>query len=58
MCCPSRRGILYSFKYSTDGGYPSGVLALDAADNAYGTTEQAGDPNCLCGTVFEITQTR
>ena len=47
--------VLYSFLYSTDGGYPYGGLALDAAGALYGTTSEAGDPNCLCGTVFKVT---
>lgn len=47
--------ILYNFTYSTDGGYPYGSLVRDAAGNLYGTSSQAGDPSCLCGTVFKIT---
>ena len=47
--------ILYSFTYSSDGGLPYGSLARDSAGNLYGTTNQGGDPICLCGTVFKIT---
>jgi uncharacterized repeat protein (TIGR03803 family) len=43
---------------STDGGYPQGSLAFDAAGNFYGTTNVGGNSgNCSpgCGTVFQLT---
>ena len=46
---------VYSFTYSSDGGLPYGTLARDSAGNLYGTTNQGGDPVCLCGTVYKIT---
>jgi uncharacterized repeat protein (TIGR03803 family) len=30
-------------------------VALDNAGNLYGTTNQGGNPQCMCGTVFELT---
>jgi uncharacterized repeat protein (TIGR03803 family) len=38
---------------STDGAQPFSALALDAAENLYGTTGQGGS-RCGCGTVFEL----
>jgi uncharacterized repeat protein (TIGR03803 family) len=38
----------------SDGSHPSGPLAMDAANNLYGTTI-AGGAGCFCGTVFRIT---
>lgn len=51
--------VLYSFQGGTDGAFPQGQLAVDAAGNVYGTTteEGAGNTNCNpfnCGTVFEL----
>jgi len=49
---------LYSFKGGTDGGYPSGPIARDAAGNLYGETAYGGHPSCFppygCGTVFKL----
>jgi uncharacterized repeat protein (TIGR03803 family) len=48
--------ILYSFMRRTDGSSPWGGVVVDTAGNIYGTTTYAGDPICLCGTVFELSQ--
>jgi uncharacterized repeat protein (TIGR03803 family) len=51
--------VLHSFnKNGTDGYYPWGGLAIDAAGNLYGTTEAGGSSTCaiglFCGTVFKL----
>ena len=55
-----RRGytenVLHSFDGSPDGAYPFGGLVTDKAGNLYGTTEDGGDTNCACGTVFKLTR--
>jgi uncharacterized repeat protein (TIGR03803 family) len=43
--------VLYAFRGS-DGAYPSTGLALDAAGNLYGVTDEGGANNC--GVVFEL----
>ena len=54
---PTSHGIwtytmLHSFQYKTDGGSPSGGMAIDAAGNLYGTTAYGGTDDA--GTVFEL----
>jgi uncharacterized repeat protein (TIGR03803 family) len=53
--------VLHSFNGGADGEYPLAGLALDAAGNLYGTTEEGGGTACGgsgCGIVFEIETTR
>jgi len=52
--------VVYSFTGGTDGGYPSGELALDGSGNLYGTASQGGafpscsdEPNCG-GVIYKI----
>jgi uncharacterized repeat protein (TIGR03803 family) len=45
--------LIHSFTGATDGGYPSGALAVDASGNIYGTTFLGGMYGN--GTVFEFT---
>jgi uncharacterized repeat protein (TIGR03803 family) len=53
--------VLHAFTGGTDGAWPDGGLAIDAAGNLYGTTQDGGDFNCVyngvkgCGVVFKIT---
>lgn len=59
-----RRGnesVVYQFRGSSDGAFPSTELLLDEADNLYGTARGGGittDPSCNfihgCGVVFKI----
>jgi hypothetical protein len=59
---PWTLAVLHEFAgYPTDGGYPSGALALDRAGVVYGTTSEGGAGACFdagtfigCGTVFAI----
>jgi uncharacterized repeat protein (TIGR03803 family) len=50
--------VLYTFRYGTDGGYPSGTMVFDGAGNLYGTTTSGGNRSCGsvdgCGVVFEL----
>jgi uncharacterized repeat protein (TIGR03803 family) len=51
--------VLYSFTGGGDGKFPEGRLALDAADNLYGTTSEGGFVNCDnltdgCGVIFKL----
>jgi uncharacterized repeat protein (TIGR03803 family) len=45
--------LIHSFTGATDGGYPSGALAVDSSGNVYGTTFVGGLYGN--GTVFEFT---
>jgi hypothetical protein len=53
---------LHDFQCGGDGGVPLGNVALDAADNVYGTTSNEGNlsngcaENIGCGTVFKLTR--
>lgn len=55
--------VLYTFKYSTDGGKTTGGLVQDSSGNLYGVAEVGGDLNCKygstgflgCGVVFKVT---
>jgi uncharacterized repeat protein (TIGR03803 family) len=51
--------VLYTFTGGSDGGFPSGSLALDAAGALYGTASSGGSLSCNdgtgCGTVFKLT---
>jgi uncharacterized repeat protein (TIGR03803 family) len=55
---PGRGGWTYSdrhdFTGGSDGGYPSGAVAVDADGNLYGTAVYGGASNY--GVIFEITQ--
>jgi len=46
---------LYNFTGGLDGGNPIGGVAIDAAGNLYGTTEDGGNAPGLGGTVWELT---
>jgi uncharacterized repeat protein (TIGR03803 family) len=49
--------VLHSFGAAGDGSIPYGGLILDAAGNAYGTTQTGGPNACIglgCGIVFEL----
>jgi uncharacterized repeat protein (TIGR03803 family) len=50
---------LYDFAGAADGGYPTGILVMDASGNLYGTTNEGGTYTEYCeygcGVVFEIT---
>ena len=43
--------VLYSFQNKTDGSNPQVSLFLNGI---YGTTFLGGDPNCACGTIFQL----
>jgi len=49
---------LYNFTGGSDGGIPAASVVRDPAGNFYGTTEYAGDLNCLapqgCGVVYKL----
>jgi len=45
---------LYSFTGGSDGGNPIGGVAIDAAGNLYGTTEDGGSGASGGGTVWEL----
>jgi uncharacterized repeat protein (TIGR03803 family) len=47
---------LYEFTNGPDGATPLGGVVVDKEGNVYGTTSRGGDPTCMCGTVFEISQ--
>lgn len=54
-----KKTVLHNFANFPDGAYPTGGLAIDAANNLYGTAWQGGDPNCAyptsgCGTVYKV----
>jgi uncharacterized repeat protein (TIGR03803 family) len=46
--------VIYGFSGLTDGAEPEGKLLFDSAGNLYGTTYTAGDPDCTCGVVYEL----
>ena len=55
------KNILHTFPGNkSDGGYPVGTLAIDAAGNLYGVTEQGGSGPCNtilgggCGVVYRL----
>jgi uncharacterized repeat protein (TIGR03803 family) len=50
--CASTETVLYRFKGNSDGFYPTGDLAFDAAGNLYGTTTQGGSVGP--GIVYEL----
>ena len=57
---PSQGGwtetVLYNFGQSpSDGMSPNGNLIIDRAGNIIGTTFGGGNPDCLCGTIFQLT---
>lgn len=57
---PSQGGwtetVLHNFGQSqSDGMLPNGNLVIDHAGNIIGTTVSGGDPNCRCGTIFQLT---
>jgi uncharacterized repeat protein (TIGR03803 family) len=47
--------ILYRFKGRDDGSGPFAGVIFDAHGALYGTTLNAGNPKCVCGTVFKLT---
>jgi uncharacterized repeat protein (TIGR03803 family) len=50
--------VLHSFTGGTDGRDPEASLIADVRGALYGTTDDAGSPNCHgggCGTVFKLT---
>jgi uncharacterized repeat protein (TIGR03803 family) len=53
--------VIYRFKGSTDGAFPTSALVLDAAGNLYGSAQWGGITTCNppygCGTVFKLTPT-
>jgi uncharacterized repeat protein (TIGR03803 family) len=58
---PSQGGwsesVLYNFGQSqSDGISPNGNLVINDAGNIIGTTVGGGDPDCQCGTVFQLTR--
>jgi uncharacterized repeat protein (TIGR03803 family) len=46
--------VLYTLTDPSDGSAIQGNLVLDAEGNLYGATEQRGNLECECGTVFEL----
>jgi len=50
--------VFYSFSASTDGDYPApyGALAVDLHGNLYGIQQEAGDPTCNCGAIYQLTR--
>jgi uncharacterized repeat protein (TIGR03803 family) len=49
--------VLYKFKGKRDGAAPLAGMIFDRHGALYGTTYNAGDPACSCGTVFELVST-
>jgi hypothetical protein len=47
--------VLYTFNGSTDGGFPSGGVILDAAGHVYGTTNSYGNG---FGVLYELTSSK
>jgi len=47
--------ILYTFQGGTDGEFPQANPSLDSSGNLFGTAYLGGDPDCRCGTVYELT---
>ena len=56
-----KQTVLHTFGGSSDGRYPSGSLAFDAAGNLYGTTQGGGaysnGTNSSGGTVYQVSPT-
>jgi len=46
--------VLYNFDGGPHGGCPASALAKGKNGNLIGTTYYGGDPNCACGTVYEL----
>jgi hypothetical protein len=53
-----QESVLYSFQGGTDGQYPLGRTAFDAAGNLYGVTQSGGSSTCTsygyCGIVYQL----
>ena len=50
-----KQTVLHTFTGGADGAVGSlGPLFLDKKGNLFGVAELAGDPTCLCGTVFKL----
>jgi len=46
---------LWDFNFKTGGSYPQGGLIEASDGKLYGTTLNSAQPDCSCGTVFQIT---
>jgi uncharacterized repeat protein (TIGR03803 family) len=47
--------LLHQFgKSDFEGRFPAAGLVFDLSGNLYGTTQNGGDPQCGCGTIFEL----
>jgi uncharacterized repeat protein (TIGR03803 family) len=50
--------VMYNFTGGKDGSGPGGALVFDSAGNLYGTTPDAGNRQCGCGVVYQISPVR
>lgn len=46
--------VLYNFPTRAGGARSRARLVMDSKGNLYGTTQNGGDPACLCGVVFKL----
>ena len=49
---------LYSFTGGNDGSFPTSTPVFDHAGNLYVTTSNGGNPDCDCGTIFELSRSK
>ncbi|HEX3652195.1 MAG TPA: choice-of-anchor tandem repeat GloVer-containing protein [Rhizomicrobium sp.] len=47
--------VLYRFEGGDHGADPGAGLVMDDTGTLYGTTNNGGDVNCVCGVVYELT---
>jgi uncharacterized repeat protein (TIGR03803 family) len=47
--------VLYRFEGGKHGANPAAGLVMDDAGTLYGTTNNGGDVNCICGVVYKLT---